>query len=248
MESITITKNQLFIIDKDTDYKIEVAENVTAKILDKSNSSNIMLNCAANSATIHCKMFGSSNIIVTQQGSSLIRSYLYPISKANDKISMQVQLKDKHANCEIFCLSVTKDDQMSNINLDIEHMNSECTSNTISRGVHFDESIANFTGKITVHSGASKTIADLQIKNILCSPQAQANTKPELEIYNDDVKCSHGSATGQIDKDILFYMRSRGIGIDQAMRMIIESFISPTLGCSIESVDESISKYIAEII
>jgi Fe-S cluster assembly protein SufD len=87
-----------------------------------------------------------------------------------------------------------------------------------------------FNGKIVVHKDAQKTDARQTNKNLLLSQGASVNTKPQLEIYADDVKCSHGSTIGQLDRDALFYLRSRGMGIDDAQSLLSYAFASDVVG------------------
>jgi Fe-S cluster assembly protein SufD len=81
-----------------------------------------------------------------------------------------------------------------------------------------------------VHKDAQKTNARQTNKNLLMSPNAAVNTKPQLEIYADDVKCSHGSTIGQIDADAMFYLRSRGLGADEARSLLSFAFASEVIG------------------
>ena len=92
-----------------------------------------------------------------------------------------------------------------------------------------DSSRAVFRGKIHVHQIAQGTDAYQQNKNILLSESARVNTKPQLEIYADDVKCSHGATIGQLDEDALFYLQARGIDKTAAHRMMLEAFAGDIL-------------------
>ena len=83
-----------------------------------------------------------------------------------------------------------------------------------------------FQGNINVHEGADGSDGQLTNKTLLLSPGTEVNSKPQLEIYADDVKCSHGSAVGELDEEELFYLRSRGIPYIQAKSMLVESFLS----------------------
>ena len=87
----------------------------------------------------------------------------------------------------------------------------------------------DFYGKIVVEQDAQKTEAYQENHNLLLSDQAKVNTKPQLEIYADDVKCSHGATVGRLDEDAQFYMRSRGITLQQAKALQMLSFVSPVL-------------------
>lgn len=106
----------------------------------------------------------------------------------------------------------------------IAHMKPHSNSNELYKGIMDDTSTAVFNGKVHVFQNAQKTNAFQSNKNILLSDNATINTKPELEIYADDVKCSHGTTTGQFDEDALFYLRARGIGEQSARALLVEAF------------------------
>lgn len=111
----------------------------------------------------------------------------------------------------------------------IDHRAPHTVSRELYRGVVDGTAHGIFNGKIIVHPGAVGTDARLRNQNLLLSPSAEINTKPELEIYTDDVRCSHGATTGQLDAAAIFYLRSRGISAEQARRMLIASFVGEIL-------------------
>jgi len=106
----------------------------------------------------------------------------------------------------------------------VDHRKPNCESNQLYRGILSDKSTGVFNGKIYVRPDAQKTNAYQSSKNMLLSDEATMNTKPQLEIYADDVKCSHGSSTGQIDEEALFYLRARGISTDSARALLMLAF------------------------
>ncbi|MFW0078060.1 MAG: SufD family Fe-S cluster assembly protein, partial [Coxiella endosymbiont of Dermacentor silvarum] len=108
----------------------------------------------------------------------------------------------------------------------VDHNVSRCTSQQIYKGIISDKSRAVFNGKILVHPKAEKTVAHQINKNLMFSDEAEVNTKPELEIYNNDVKCTHGATVGQLDNEVLFYLRSRGIGRSKAEYLLAYAFAS----------------------
>ena len=108
-------------------------------------------------------------------------------------------------------------------------MNPHCASHELYKGILNDEARGVFNGKIIVAIDAQKTDAKQTNKALLLSEDAQINTKPELEIFADDVKCTHGATVGQLDEDALFYLRSRGLELDQARSMLIHAFASDLL-------------------
>ena len=108
----------------------------------------------------------------------------------------------------------------------VNHAKPHCVSNQMYRGVIDNKASAVFLGKVLVTPDAQKTDANQSNKNILLSDTAIVNSKPQLEIYADDVKCSHGSTTGQLDKEALFYMQARGISFEYARIMLLNAFAS----------------------
>lgn len=106
----------------------------------------------------------------------------------------------------------------------VEHSLPNCFSNEIYKGIISDNATAVFNGKILVRPNAQKTNAYQSNKNILLSDNATINTKPELEIYADDVKCSHGATSGALDSEQLFYLRSRGVSLETARNLLLSAF------------------------
>ncbi len=103
----------------------------------------------------------------------------------------------------------------------VDHKKPNSESNELYKGILTDQSRGVFNGKIFVRKDAQKTNAFQQNNNILLSEDAILNTKPQLEIWADDVKCSHGCTTGQLDEEALFYLRARGIGKESAKSLLL---------------------------
>src|SRR6185295_9846430 len=108
----------------------------------------------------------------------------------------------------------------------VEHAAAHCGSHELYKGVLEGRARAVFNGLIHVHPGAQKTDAKQSNRNLLVSREAVANSNPQLEIYADDVKCTHGSTVGQLDEDAVFYLRSRGIGEEAARSLLTWAFAS----------------------
>lgn len=106
----------------------------------------------------------------------------------------------------------------------MDHRVPHCESNELYKGIIDGKSTGVFNGKIFVRKDAQKTNAYQSSKNILLSDEATINTKPQLEIYADDVKCSHGTSTGKIDEQAMFYLNARGIGKESAARLLLQAF------------------------
>ncbi|WP_283787947.1 Fe-S cluster assembly protein SufD [Bermanella sp. WJH001] len=133
------------------------------------------------------------------------------------------------SHCEMKGVYLPKNDQHVDIHSYIEHKAPNCTTNEVYRGIMADRSKAVFNGRIHIHPDAQKTLAELSNKNLLLSDKAQINTKPELEIYADDVKCAHGATVAQLNETAKFYLQSRGISAQEADIMLSFGFINELL-------------------
>ena len=119
----------------------------------------------------------------------------------------------------------------------IEHLVPHCESRELFKGVLSDRARGIFQGKVLVTQEAQKTDGKQMAQALMLSPDAEFDSKPELEIYADDVLCGHGSTSAELDEELLFYLRSRGIPKDQARAMLIESFVGEALDCvEVESI------------
>jgi Fe-S cluster assembly protein SufD len=127
----------------------------------------------------------------------------------------------------------------------VDHLKPNCNSNEVYKGILDNNSVGVFNGKVYVRPDAQKTNAFQQNNNILLTDDAVINSKPELEIYADDVKCSHGSTTGQLDDEAVFYLQARGISKKSAINLMISAFIKDALSnISIESLKNYIDSKI----
>jgi Fe-S cluster assembly protein SufD len=111
----------------------------------------------------------------------------------------------------------------------VDHKVANCESHELYKGVIDDSSTAVFNGKVFVRPNAQKINAFQSNGNLLLSDSATINSKPELEIYADDVKCSHGSTTGQLDEEAIFYLRARGLSRKSARHIMVSAFIGDVL-------------------
>ena len=137
---------------------------------------------------------------------------------------IHVKLKAENARCSLDGLYISKNKNMLDHHTIIEHISPHTDSIQSYRGILMDKSRAVFNGKVLVHANAHQSSAVQENHNLLLSDQAEIDTKPELEIYHDDIKCSHGATIGQLDENALFYLRSRGIENETARKMLIQAF------------------------
>ncbi|HYY26142.1 MAG TPA: Fe-S cluster assembly protein SufD [Candidatus Udaeobacter sp.] len=139
---------------------------------------------------------------------------------------VHVVLGGEGSECALNGLYLMDGKQHVDNHTEIEHVQPRATSLELYKGILSGSARGVFNGKIIVHKDAQKTDARQTNKNLLLSEGAVVNTKPQLEIHADDVKCSHGSTIGQLDPDALFYLRSRGIGLDDAQSLLSYGFAS----------------------
>jgi Fe-S cluster assembly protein SufD len=136
-----------------------------------------------------------------------------------------VLLDGPGAACEIAGLTLARGEQHTDNRIVVDHAREHTTSRQSFRNVLDDAASTVFDGKVIVRPHAQKTHAEQDNKNLLLSRRAVANTRPQLEIYTDDVRCSHGATVGQLDEDALFYLRARGIDLAQARQILTRGFI-----------------------
>lgn len=133
------------------------------------------------------------------------------------------------SHCELVGVYLPQNKQLIDFHSNIEHKVANCTTSEVFRGIMADKSKAVFNGRIHIHPDAQKTLAELSNKNLLLSNDATINTKPELEIYADDVRCAHGATIAQLDEQARFYLQSRGISAAEADVMLSFGFINELL-------------------
>lgn len=144
--------------------------------------------------------------------------------------NIKVVLDAEGVECILNGLYVTKADQLADHHMIVEHAKPHCNSHEYYNGILDDRSKGVFHGRILVRPQAQKTDAKQTNKNLLLSDAATIDTKPQLEIYADDVKCTHGATIGQLDEDSIFYLRTRGIGAETARHMLIHAFAGEIIG------------------
>ena len=164
-------------------------------------------------------------------------------------IRLDVTLAGEGAEANVYGAYVCGGDEKVKIAVDMHHAMPHCNSRQLFKGIAGGVSNVDFYGKIIVAQDAQRTEAYQENHNILLSDGAKVDTKPQLEIYADDVKCSHGATIGRLNEDEQFYMRSRGISLEDARVLQMISFIAPVLeNIPDESQRESIaSEFEAQI-
>ena len=165
-------------------------------------------------ATLHADLGRRCNFI----------SHSFALGARLSRNNIRTRLIGEGLECILNGLYLTKGEQLADHHMIVEHVKPRCASHEYFNGILDDRSKGVFHGRILVRPEAQKTDAKQTNKNILLSDEATADTKPQLEIYADDVKCTHGATVGQLNPESIFYLRARGIGLDTARQMLIHAF------------------------
>ena len=170
-------------------------------------------------ASVHVKQEVESNVLVNgiTLNNGLTRNNYY------------IELNGEHAETTLCGMSILDKEQQVDTYSHITHAVPYCTSNELFKNVLDDQAVGAFSGRILVKENAQKTEAYQTNRNLCATREARMYSKPQLEIYADDVKCSHGMTTGQLDENALFYMQSRGISRDEARMLLSVAFMSDVI-------------------
>lgn len=169
---------------------------------------------ASQVSTTHIRQIGKSfvNTVTVSLNGSIVRNNLHALLEA------------PHTEAHLYGLYFQKGNSHLDNHTVVDNVAPHCLSNELYKGIMDDSSTGVFNGKVFVRKDAQKTNAFQSNKNVLLSEEASINTKPQLEIFADDVKCSHGCTIGRLDEDALFYLRSRGIPHNEATALLLQGF------------------------
>ena len=166
---------------------------------------------------------------ISQAQKSFVHTGTYTMNAQWVRNNLHFLLEGEHTETHLNGLYLTKGNEFVDNHSLVDHKMPNCYSNELYKGIMNDQSTAVFNGKVFVHKDAQKTNAYQSNKNIVLTDEAKIYTKPELEIYADDVKCSHGATTGQLDQEALFYLRARGISEENARALLLKAFMGDVL-------------------
>lgn len=210
------------------------------------------INCGTRSNTTHIKI-GNENVNQLHVGNTRVsveENTVFNSVTANFggkmvRNNLNIALNGSHSEAHLDGLYVTDNKEHVDNHTVVDHKMPNCESHELYKGIMSGHSKGIFNGKIFVRPDAQITNAFQSNKNILLSDDATINTKPQLEIWADDVKCSHGCTTGKLDKEQLFYLRARGIGEHSAKLMLLDAYANEV----IERIkDEKIRTYVQELL
>jgi Fe-S cluster assembly protein SufD len=164
-------------------------------------------------------------VLVEQGAGSRLVGTSFATGASIARLAVDVVLGGDGASVDLAGLYAPRGSARHDTVVSIDHAASRATSSQVFRGAVADRAHGSFSGHVVVRPGTVATTAHQLNRNLLLAPTAQADSRPWLEIFADDVRCDHGSATGRLDEDALFYLRSRGIPLARARSMLVEAFV-----------------------
>ncbi|MBO4893177.1 MAG: Fe-S cluster assembly protein SufD [Prevotella sp.] len=177
----------------------------------------------------HAKNVRVSNVYIDQQRNSRVNHNVITLHNGITRNRLDLTFSGEGAECQCYgCVIADKAQHVDNNTL-ITHKVPHCTSNELYKYVLDDKAVGAFAGKVLVEHGAQKTASQMTNQNLTATREARMYTQPMLEIYADDVKCAHGSTVGQLNDAALFYMRQRGISLNEAKLLLQNAFINEVI-------------------
>ena len=177
----------------------------------------------------HHKNVRVSNVYIDQQANSRVNHNVITLHNGITRNKLDLTFSGEGAECQCYgCVIADKQQHVDNNTL-ITHKVPHCTSNELYKYVLDDKATGAFAGRVLVEHGAQKTTSQMTNQNLTATKEARMYTQPMLEIYADDVKCAHGSTVGQLNDAALFYMRQRGISLQEAKLLLQNAFINEVI-------------------
>jgi len=179
---------------------------------------------------------------IKQKNSSIVKHFALSFGAQISRNDINVNIDGENVENHLYGLYLGNKNQQIDNHTFIVHNQPNSESNQLYKGILDNESKGIFSGKILVKKEAQKTNAFQSNKSVLLSEKAKSNSKPQLEIYADDVKCTHGATVGKLDQEALFYIRSRGVPLELARSMLIRAFIDDVVKeITIEPLKEKVN-------
>lgn len=253
-EHLILNSRNLVVIEENAQVKLlESFEvfNLTSKVVGNACSEIVV---KENAIVEHYKVQNESEqsvlintTQVCQEKKSVFSTVNFTLNGGVVRNNLNIVLDGEYIESHLNGLYLTKNNQQVDNHTLVDHRMPNCNSNELYKGIIDDKSVATFNGKIYVRKDAQKTNAFQSNKNILLSDDGTINTKPQLEIYADDVKCSHGTSTGKLDEDQVFYLRARGLSEVSAKKLLMHAFASEVVNTvKIEELREYLENEISK--
>lgn len=234
----TTVANQRVLIVLERGASASVIEHFlsTSDQLDSFVNSLTEIELGANARLHHTRLNQGSaqgshigSVHLSLQRDAVFQGFTMAVGSQLNRVDYQMNHRGTGAAVELDGIYLAREKQLVDYHLTVEHEVPHCTTQEIFRGIVGGEARAVFNGKIHIHPDAQKTLAELHNRNLLTSNKAEIDTKPELEIYADDVRCAHGATISQLDENTMHYLRSRGISQAAARMMLSYGFVNELL-------------------
>ena len=235
-------------IDINKSSSATVIEQYASEISSFFQNNCVFASIKENASLNHLRIFSNanktiniSNSYIDQSDDSSYKYFQFVDSGALQRSDIYNSLKGVNSFCSLSGLTLLNDNQHSATYITTDHIMPNCTSSQNFKSVLNDKSSGVFNGRTIVREDSQKTNSKQSNKNLLLSDKAKMNSNPQLEIYADDVKCAHGSTTGALDEEALFYMQSRGIDRESASALLIRGFVNELME---EIGDKNLKKFL----
>jgi len=253
-ENTILNSRNLMVVEENAQVKIVESYVVVDSSAKAFNNALTEIVIEASAIVDHYKIQDekdNGNLISTTQAvqkkQSVFSTHTFTLSGALVRNNLNMVLDGEYIESHLNGLYLTNGNQVVDNHTLVDHQKPNCNSNELYKGIIEDKSSATFNGKIYVRKDAQKTNAFQSNKNILLSDDGTINTKPQLEIYADDVKCSHGTSTGKLDEDKIFYLRARGLSEASAKKLLMHAFASEVVDTiKIDALREYVEAKIAK--
>ncbi len=177
----------------------------------------------------HTSTVRISNLYVNQEANSNVLLNGMTLHNGTTRNTTEVTLNGRGAEINLCGMAIADKNEHVDNHTFIDHKVSDCVSNELFKYVLDEQSVGAFAGKVLVREGAQHTSSQQTNRNLCATREARMYTQPQLEIYADDVKCSHGATVGQLDEKALFYMRQRGISLKEARLLLMFAFVNEVI-------------------
>lgn len=245
----TLVDGPVYTLLDPTKYAVAVGKGDTAQLVvvhTKPASVTLSIDVGENAKLSVVELFIGETFVdcsIHQEGGSLCEVTLAELASAN--VSCRIDLDGAFARSELDGLFLATDKEHCEVDVRVNHNVPDCSSHSLVKGVAGGEATGTFRGLVYVAPDAQRTDAQQTSRNIELSTGARIVAKPQLEIYADDVKCTHGATVGQMDDEAILYMRQRGLGEAQARRLQMEGFVGAIAAhCAVKPVCEALYRQI----
>ena len=234
-EALMVNRRVLIVLEEGAELKMLFCDHaaddknfLATQVIEAFVGENASLDLYCLEET-HYKNVRASNVYIDQQANSRVNHNVITLHNGVTRNKLDLTLSGEGAECQCYgCVIADKQQHVDNNTL-ITHKVSHCTSNELYKYVLDDQSTGAFAGRVLVEHGAQKTTSQMTNQNLTATKEARMYTQPMLEIYADDVKCAHGSTVGQLNDAALFYMRQRGISLEEAKMLLQNAFINEVI-------------------